>query len=229
MLVLLLVGVLLTSAASAAPTAAAAGDPGSAHAAWWRWAFSFPLSQHPLNPGFTSDCAVGQRGKVWYLGGVVNSGAAVTRECTVPSGTKLVVAVANVECSTLEGPPFGGTDPASLRTCAAGVADPSSPLFITDRAASLDGVPLRVLRAPSPVFDFTVPNIDDNILGCSPLSGGTGCPATSGQSVADGYLLKLYPLPVGVHELHTFGFFPAFGFALDITHRLTVVPRGLTR
>jgi hypothetical protein len=182
-----------------------------------------------LNPTFTTNCAVGQSGKVWYLGPAFNSGAPVSRQCTVPSGTKFVVAVANPACTTLEPPPFSGTDAASLRRCAAGVVDPTSPLFITRLAASLDGKSLRVTRAPSRAFHFSVPDIDDNILACSSRAGGTGCPATRGEAVADGYLVTLHPLSVGVHELHTFAFFPAFGVAFDVTHRLTVVPRGRAR
>jgi hypothetical protein len=195
---------------------------GEWHAAWWQWAFSFPLSTHPLNPASGATCATGQQGHVWFLGGVVNAGGTLTRDCVVPSGTVLVVAVANVECSTLESPPFHGTDETSLRACAAGVVDPTSPLFIDDPAASLDGRDIEVAayRAPSPLFAFSVPNTTDNILTC-PCSGGT-----NGESVADGYLLVLHPLSVGTHTLHFGGTFRAFDFTLDITYNLSVVPRG---
>jgi hypothetical protein len=190
-------------------------------AAWWQWALSFPLSDHPLDPAQDQPCSAGQSGRVWFVGGVVNSGGTVTRDCVVPSGTPLVVAVANVECSTLEGAPFGGNDEASLRACAAGVIDPSSPLFITGQHATLDGRALRPVRAPSPLFAFTVPSLGDNILACP----ATGCQGTSGEAVADGYMLVLPPLSVGTHELRFGGTFPAFGFTLDITYHLTVVPR----
>jgi len=206
------------------PSANAHGKSlGDWHAAWWQWAFSFPASTHPLNPTSGATCATGQQGHVWFLGGVVNAGGTVTRDCVVPSGTALVVAVANVECSTLEPPPFNGTDEASLRSCAAGVVDPTSPLFVEAPFASLDGRSINVAayRAPSPLFAFSVPNATDNILGCSP-----SCSATSGDSVADGYLLVLRPLSVGMHTLHFGGTFPAFDFSLDITYHLTVVPRG---
>jgi hypothetical protein len=196
---------------------------GEWHAAWWQWAFSFPASTHPLNPASGATCATGQQGHVWFLGGVVNAGGTVTRDCLIPSGTGLVVAVANVECSTLESPPFNGTDEASLRGCAAGVVDPTSALFINDLSASLDGDAINVAayRAPSPLFAFSVPNTNDNILFCSP----SPCSGTSGLAVADGYLLVLHPLSVGTHTLHLGGTFPTFGFTLDITYNLTVVPR----
>ena len=213
------------AAAGAANPAAATVKPdkalGAAHVAWWRWALSFPLSTHPLNPDSNATCATGQRGKQWFLGAVVNSGGTVTRDCTIPSGTKLVVAVANVACSTLEPFPFNGTDKASLRACAAGVVDPQSPLFIEGQFATLDGRRLAVGRAASSLFDFSVPSASDNILACAP-----NCAATTGNAVADGYLLRLHPLPVGDHTLHIGGMFPAFDFDLDVTYNITVVPRG---
>lgn len=210
------------------PSASAHGKSlGEWHAAWWQWAFSFPASTHPLNPASGATCATGQQGHVWFLGGVVNAGGTLTRDCVVPSGTALVVAVANVECSTLESPPFNGTDEASLRACAAGVVDPTSELFINDLSASLDGDTINVAayRAPSPLFAFSVPNTNDNILFCSP----SPCSGTSGNAVADGYVLVLHPLSVGTHTLHLGGTFPAFGFTLDITYNLTVVPRDHAR
>jgi hypothetical protein len=193
---------------------------GTAHVAWWRWAFSFPFSGHPLNPESGATCATGQTGKTWYLGGVFNATGTITRECTVPAGTSLVVAVANLECSTLEPPPFHGSDPASLSRCARGVARPDDLLFNSERFATLDARPVRVERAPSPLFRFSVPSLTDNILGCP-----GGCSSTSGESVADGYIARLHPLRIGDHTLHFGGTFPNLGFALDITYELTVVPR----
>jgi hypothetical protein len=225
----LLATVVLIAVPSPATAQSAAVAPrphgqslGEWHAAWWRWAFSFPLSAHPLNPASGAGCGTGQTGHVWFLGGVFNAGGTLTRDCVVPSGTALVVAVANVECSTVESPPFHATDPASLRACAAGVVDPDSPLFIAAVSARLDGRSLAVQRAPSPVFEFSVPSASDNILSCP-------CSATSGTAVADGYLLFLHPLPVGAHTLRFGGTFPAFDFTIDITYRLTVVPRGHSR
>ncbi|MEA2135553.1 MAG: hypothetical protein QOC68_3462 [Solirubrobacteraceae bacterium] len=211
------------AAGARAGDAAAAGHGksfGEWHAAWWQWAFSFPFSAHPLNPDSGASCATGQTGHVWFLGGVFNATGTVTRDCVVPSGTALVVAVADVECSTVESPPFSGTDPASLRACAAGVVDPASPLFVTDAFARLDGRSLRVSRVPSPVFSFSASGAPgDSILTCP-------CSGTSGLAVADGYMLFLHPLAVGRHTLHFGGSFPAFPYTLDITYRLTVAPRG---
>jgi len=179
-----------------------------------------PLSTHPLNPASGSKCSTGQAGRVWFLGGVVNSGGTVTRRCRIPARTRLVVAVANVECSTLEPDPFGGSDAASLRACAHGVVVPNSRLFVKRRLATLDGRRLRLRRAPTRPFAFTVPGPSDNLLACAPM-----CRGTTGTAAADGYLVLLDPLPAGRHRLHLLGSFPAFRFVLNITYRLTVVGR----
>lgn len=209
--------------AAAAPGASAgpgrsANQLGAAHAAWWQWALSFKASTHPLND---TNCAAGQSDREWFLGGSVAL-SPQTRTCTIPSGTRLVVAVANIECSTLEVAPFGGTDKASLRACAAGVVDPASQILIQGQFATLDGSPLPVPRAPSPLFTFTVPSLTDNLLSCP---AGV-CASTTGQSVADGYLLVLHPLPVGHHMLHVGGSFPGFGVTLDFTFHITVSPHN---
>jgi hypothetical protein len=182
---------------------------------------SLPLSDHPLSPPEDRPCSADQSARVWFLGGVFNSGGTVERtNCVVPPGTPLVVAVANVECSNRETDPFAGSDPESLRACAAGVADPSSPLNATGMNATLDGRTLRPVRAPSPVFGFTVPSLSDNILSCP----STGCADRSGSAAADGYMLVMHPLSVGRHTLRFGGTYPAFGFTLDITYDIVVRP-----
>jgi len=155
---------------------------------------------------------------VWFLGGVVNAGGTVVRDdCTIPRWTTLVVAVANVECSTLEPPPFFGGNERELRHCANGVVRRGDPLEITRQFARLDGHPLSVPRAESPLFRFRVPSESDNILSCAP-----SCADKEGESVADGYLLVLWPLRPGRHTLRFGGTFPAADFTLDITYEITV-------
>jgi hypothetical protein len=220
---LLVPAVATANAADPAATTANASVLGATHAAWWQWSFSFRLSEHPLNPGSGAGCDVGQPDGIRYLGGVFNASGTVTRDCTVPADAKLVAAVANVECSTLEPFPFAGTTDAQLRACAAGVVHKDSPLNVTDQFATLDGKTLGVQRAASRPFEFTVPDAADNILACAP-----GCAATEGRAVADGYLLVLEPgrLALGRHTLRFGGTFPAFGFTQDITYVLDVVPAG---
>jgi len=131
------------------------------------------------------------------------------RDCTVPAGKALFFPIINVECSTLEAPPFYGGNEAELRACV------EQDLFqLRNVFAVIDGVALQGLDrylVESPVFTFQVP--DNNVLGVA---------AGMGQSVSNGYYLMLAPLSVGEHTIRFGGFFPNFPFSLDITYHLTV-------
>ena len=186
-------------------------------AEWWKWFLSIPTPDHP---GIGGDCGEGQSGQVFFLAADFTGGGL---SCTIPAGKAILLAMVNVECSTVEAPPFFGADEEELRACAKCFADQ---IVVSSLEASLDGEALGDLgsyRAASPLFSFDYPA--DNIFG---IPGG---PAT-GDSVSDGYWLLLNPLPAGNHTL-TFGGafdFPegecgldagtAFGFAL--VYELTV-------
>lgn len=180
-------------------------------AKWWQWAFSLPVDQNPFfdEEGECSNGANGQLGPVWFLTGVINVSGTAERDCTVPAGKALFFPIINVECSTLEVPPFHGDNEAELRACAMG-------FHFGDVFAEIDGVAVQNLVSylkDSPLFTFTVP--PDNVLGVDP---GTG------QSVSNGYYLMLAPLSVGEHNIHFGGTFTDFDFTLDITYNLTVTP-----
>jgi hypothetical protein len=145
----------------------------------------------------------------------LNVSGTAERSCTIPSGTALFFPVINAECSTVEPPPFFGSNEAELRAC---VHAFSFPVL----HASIDGVPLANLASyeiDSPLFTFTLPA--DNVLGIANAP-------TSGMSVGNGVYLLLAPLSVGEHTLH-FGGTDSTGFTLDITYHLTVVPAGQRR
>jgi hypothetical protein len=174
-------------------------------AAWWQWALAMPVDAHPLFD--TADCDAGQSGKVFFLGGAF-TGTSTTRECTVPVGKAILIAVLNVECSTVEPPPFFGSNEEELRECAKGFQDTGFGL-----SASVDDCPVQNLdgyRVQSPVFDFSAPA--NNVLF---IPG-----PVSGQSVSDGVWLLIAPLSAGEHVIHVQGSFP--GFPIDVTYNLTV-------
>ena len=177
-------------------------------AKWWQWALSLPVDQNPFfDETGCANGANGQSGPVWFLTGVINVSGTAVRDCTVPVGKALFVPIINVECSTLEPPPFHGDNEAELRACA--TSFPFADVF-----AEIDGVPVQNLGrylVQSPLFTFTVPA--NNVL---------GVPAGTGQSVANGYYLMLHPLSAGAHVIHFGGTFSSFGFSLDITYHLTV-------
>lgn len=178
-------------------------------AAWWQWAISIPADHHPLTD--TADCSTGQRGPVWFLGGAFNATGTAVRTCTLPAGKALFFPVLNVECSTVESPPFFGRNEAELRACAKAFLASAKDLF-----AEIDGIPVQNViyfyRTQSPLFNFSAP--EPNVLGV------TG-PVT-GQSVSDGWYLFLPPLSVGTHTLHFGGKVPEFSQTQDITYHLTV-------
>jgi len=178
-------------------------------ARWFQWAASMPLDDHPLAD--TADCSRGQLGPVWFLGGSFTVSNVVIRNCRVPAGKALFFPIVNVDCSSLEQPPFFGDTPGARRTCATEIID-----TVTDLSAEVDGEALhhlRLYRATSPNLVFAVP--PDNVLGVA---------ADSGEMVADGYYLMLEPLPVGRHTIHFSGTIGVFNFTLDITYHLTVRP-----
>lgn len=170
------------------------------------------MGQNPFfdENGSCANGAQGQLGPVWFLTGVINVSGTAVRNCTVPTGKALFFPIINVECSTLEPPPFHGDNEAELRACAKGFG-------FENVFAEIDGVAVQDLDrylVDSPLFTFTVP--PDNVLG---VAAGTG------QSVSNGHFLMLAPLSVGEHVIRFGGAFTSGGFTLDITYNLTVAPR----
>lgn len=135
--------------------------------------------------------------------------------CTVPAGNAIFVPVINVECSTIEAPPFKCADAESCRRCATTIG---SHIVARTLSASVDNVPIADLpafRAPSPSYTFTVPS--HNVLNVTP---GTY------TSVSDGYWLMVKPLPPGTHYIHTFGAFDYTqgDFTENVLYKVTVSP-----
>jgi hypothetical protein len=187
------------------PGASAYGKSyGEWSAAWWQWALAMPVSANPLFD--TADCDAGQSGKVWFLGGAF-TGSATTRHCDVPAGKAIFVPIANVECSTVEPPPFFGANEAELRACAKAFQDGATGMLCTVDGREITG--LDGYRVQSPLFDFSAP-ADNALFIPGPVSG---------QSISDGVWLLLAPLSAGEHTIH-FEAFP--GFPLNVTYILTV-------
>jgi hypothetical protein len=171
-------------------------------ARWWQWSIAIPAPGHPFSDSPTHDCTYAQNDPVWFLGGVVNATGVTTRDCRVPEGTLLLIPALNVECSSVESPPFFGAHPAQQRECVR--------LFkMADLFVTLDGraVPMRYIE--SPPFRFRAPA--GNILGVpGPVNG---------SSVSAGWW-SLVRVPRGDHVLRFGGSFPDFGVTLDITYNL---------
>jgi hypothetical protein len=79
-------------------------------AQWWQWLLSIPASTNPTNDTTGKDCDIAQSQPLFFLAGI-GSGGVVTRSCTVPCGKPLFFPLLNVECSSVEVPPFSGRLP----------------------------------------------------------------------------------------------------------------------
>jgi hypothetical protein len=187
------------------------------NAAWEQWADSIATVNHPLFDN--GDCSVGQSGPVWFLGGkfIENGGTGsytgVNRNCRVPFGKGLYVAVFNSEYSALESP--STPQIADLRIlCDQGMN------ATTSVAMQVDGQSISNLkdrfRVQSPAFGFTLPA--DNFftaVGEGPFDAGTYFPG-----VDDGFYVMVAGLSLGHHTIHFQG--TSGSFVLDITYHIYV-------
>jgi hypothetical protein len=149
------------------------------------------------------------------LGGIVAPFAPVlgspTLTCTVKPGTKIFVAAWTSECSTLEGPPFFGSDEPALRACARAVD-----AGITRTDVTLDGTLVPVSEVESGLLHLNLPA--DNIFGAAAGPGPL--------SVAHGWAVLLHPLTPGTHEitLHIEGAYVGTPVIFDNTTTIIVKP-----
>ena len=186
----------------------------SLSAQWWQWALSIPTSVNPLEDTTGADCMVGQRGDVWFLAGSFNSAGAVHRTCSVPEGAVLFYPIANVIFTRFncDGTPSGETIK-EMRAATAGAINDTQVV-----KAQLDGKPVpHVRRIRSDVFRLALP--EDNLFDAP--CGGTLPEGVYSPAVDDGYYVRLNPLPVGQHTIHseTTGFINQ-----NITYTIIVEP-----
>jgi hypothetical protein len=169
-------------------------------AAFWTWALEFPLEGHPFLDDPAFDFSARQSGKVWFWAA---PDGPLTRTVTIPAGTALFLTLRDIECSSLEDPPFFGATEQQQRECAKFFAD-----HIVDVFCIIDGVPVKNLAAyrfSSPQFEFAAPT--PWIFGAT---GGTG------TAVGDGYYLMLAPMSAGTHTIHYGGTFHFDAGEIDV-------------
>lgn len=185
---------------------------------WWQWAYGLPVAGHPLFDETGADCAAGQSGPVWFLGGVFNvSGTATRDQCTVPAGKALYFPIINVEWDNICPPMDPGLSVDELAAMSAWFMD-----LATDLECDVDGQPVQNAASYRFTGDpFAVQMPADNIwnLYCS-TPGGNYYPL-----VPDGYFIMLAPLAPGPHTIHFRGTIgDPVNFTLEITYHLTVAP-----
>lgn len=153
-------------------------------AKWWQWAYSIPLDKHPSYDDTGKFCGENQEQPVWFLSNSFEH--PVVRTCEIPSGTSILVALLNSECSYAEFPSLKSE--LQLRDCAKKMQD-----IVGKGHAVLNGINMSNMieyNLQTSLFNFTLPQ--DNILSLT---------SQTTHAIADGNWLFLKPLPLGTHEL----------------------------
>ncbi|HEY7030559.1 MAG TPA: hypothetical protein VH482_04480 [Thermomicrobiales bacterium] len=208
--VLMATGVMTATAQDATPTPVTVEKSDANEViAWFQWVSSFPAVINPGADATGAAAGLGQRSSAFFLAPSYVGAGAITRSTTIVEGTKVIVPIIAVDCSTAEADPFHGTDAASLASCATTNAD-----AITAAHASVDGTDVADVasyRLQTPVFNVVLPG--DNILNATPG------PASA---VVDGAFATVSDLTVGDHTISYGGTYQSGG-AIDITYNITVV------
>ena len=109
---------------------------------WWQWALAPPVPSNPIADTLGTNCMVGQRGTVWFLGGTTTGGV-IRRRCSVPQGVTLFFPVIN--SIYFDTPNICGQGPSlSVRELRAGAA----PFIdaVTVAVATFDNKPIKLTR-----------------------------------------------------------------------------------
>ena len=187
---------------------------------WWQWALSVPVAQNPLADETGDSCMVGQRGSDWFLAGTFGVSTAA-RTCSIPDGVTLFVPVAN----------FVGFD--TPNACGQDATPLSSEFYrsiaadfiggVINASVTLDNKAVTPLhRVQSKVFAVALPR--DNLFAAACAAYG-GLPAgVYSPAIDDGIYVRLDRLAIGAHTLRVHAENPSWGFMLDVTYSLTVVP-----
>ena len=171
-------------------------------ARWWQYLLNFPNDISPYLDETGALCNVGQSGPVFFL---VGSPTTVERTCTIPLGTAVFIPASGGECSTVEPPPFFGSNEEELTACAEALAEQ---IDISQVEVTVNGEAVENLadyQVTTPVYSVVLP--EQNLF---------EAPAGVADSVAVEFPVILDGLPEGEHVI-TFAD-PAVG----TTYRLTV-------
>jgi hypothetical protein len=216
-------------------------------AKWWQWMQAIPLPENPnfegtpgdSDPASVGDCAQGQSGQVWFLGGRFSPGPTTIRNCTLPTGKSIFFPISNIvfgdgwfDCNG-KGPNFDPTLPTcsdsywpnypanpavhswtDLANWVASFYNPPPVMEVTVDGVTLTG--LSAYRAQAPKFDYTLTS--DNIFNAFGVVRAAG---TYGPTGSDGFWIMLTPLSEGEHTLH----FKTGDLFQDILYHLTVTPK----
>ena len=170
---------------------------------WFQW-------QEAYYPGYSfgEDCALGQLGEIWYLGGT--GGGYAERECDapVPAGKQMFFPLVNAVFFNEPGEDYSVYEKRVALDDLFSDAD-GDPLNACHLTAMLDGEPVifggtSIERVQSPPFEY----------------------AGDPEAIADSYWVLLPKLPLGGHTIEFTGDLCYEGapvFSVDVTYTLTIV------
>jgi hypothetical protein len=178
---------------------------------WWQRFLSIPTDVAADVGETTAACGLAQFGNTWFLSVNATTGA-VTRECIIPKGRKLVVPLVSAGCT-----PFPGeTLEQNIQFCREAI-DPYDQLSLTVNGRQRNGLIER--RAHSRGFSAWFPEDNSFDLPEEDIPEGVYI------MVAEGQFAVLEGLPVGEHVIRaqarstTDTALPEF----DVTYRVKIV------
>jgi hypothetical protein len=186
----------------------------------WDWVYQIPSATNPLLDLTGADCAVNQRGPVWYLPAAIDPGgvASFTRSCTIPHERALLLNLSGVVNDfPCPDPTFKPAPGQSLYDFLASGAKP-----IVDSVnlldVALDGVALVDMLGYRVTSDDLF-NVDGDLSLQTSLDGCiTGTPQ---PAVSDGYFIMFKPLARGSHTIVEHAA-DAQGKDITLTYNLTI-------
>jgi len=160
----------------------------------------------------TEDCSAGQQGRVWFLGGdFLGSGQPIERDCTIPKGTALFIALlpefwlSTPEVACIAADPWYKATPrdeefALFREQIIDAIEQPRPIRTLD--LRLNGKPAGDLRRfffTSTIFTARIP--EDNIFDALGFCQENIPPILTRPDVTWGFHVFLRPLPAGKYTL----------------------------
>jgi hypothetical protein len=231
----ILLMLLLTVVAASAQSFIAPSDslPGGKSyeqwaATWWQWVYAIPYSINPIWDTTGVDCAVSQRGPVWFLAGT--GGFDATRDCTIPAGKMIFFPIINYlndyPCPAPGFQPGPGQSLEQFLTIgySGNLGARQYIDHVTAVSASLDGQPVQDLLLPPEDSVYRATSAGFMFHADPSLAVGDSCLPKARAGVADGYWVMLKPLSPGTHTLVFSGTetWPGGPFSVTVTYHLTI-------
>ncbi|MEP7049537.1 MAG: hypothetical protein ABJB12_04260 [Pseudomonadota bacterium] len=178
-------------------------------ALWEQWAYATPAANNPVLDTSGVNCAVNQPVPgVFFLAGTFD-GSAVTRSCTVPVGTSLLIPLLNAAYFAQQ------TDPPEQRTEA----------FVRSQVTCVENAPVLALTVDGQALANPRSYLEKSSLFSVNLPAGNifGVPPqVLSPSVDEGYFAFVEPLTPGAHTVHFTATSSTCGISENATYNLTV-------